>query len=504
MGISFGGSVSSTALAYIYFFYGLAFFSMGLAILLEMGHGSDPRLRHALRPLAAFGLIHGGHEWLEMLENLGLFPGAVFDPLAWEAIRVGVLAISFLALSAFGSSLLAPSDRARSWHLVVPIVQAAVWGIVVLAVARGLPGLEAWTAGDILTRYLLAIPGALLACAGLLTQQRAFRQAGMAQFGRDSLYAAVAFAVYGLVGQLLTRAGPFFPANMLNQDVFLAAFGFPVQLLRAVAAIVVAVSVTRFLRSSEFEVKRKIATLQAERLAEAKRREAQRVELFRRVVGAQEAERQRIARELHDETGQTLTAIGLGLRGAATMLHQDVEKAAQHLRELEALAARSLDELQRVIADLRPSHLDDLGLAAALRWYAEEVESRASLEVDVEVTGEVQDIPSAVSTALFRVAQEALTNAVRHSGADFVLVVLEFLPSTVRLRVEDNGRGFDPAALENPARPSWGLMGIEERAHLLGGTMEVRSTPGEGTAIEVVVPYSSEPEVANGHSSASR
>ena len=494
--------MSSATLAYIFFFYGLAFFSMGLAILLEMGHGSDPRLRHALRPLAAFGLIHGGHEWLEMFEKLGLFPGAGIDPLAWQAIRIGILALSFLALSAFGSSLLAPGDRLRSWSLVVPIVQATAWGIIVLAVARSYPGLDAWLVADILTRHVLAIPGALLACGGLLIQQRAFRQAGMAQFGRDSLYAAVAFAIYGLVGQLFTRVGPFFPASTLNQDLFLSVFGFPVQLLRAVAAIIVALSVTRFLRSSEVELKRKIAALQAERLEEAQRREAQRVELFRRVVGAQEAERQRIARELHDETGQTLTAIGLGLRGAATILYQDVDKAAHNLRELEVLAARSLDELQRVIADLRPSHLDDLGLAAALRWYAEEVQGRAPLEVAVEVIGEPQEIPSVVSTALFRVAQEALTNVIRHSEANYALVVLEFCSSTVRLRVEDNGRGFDPGVLRNPARPSWGLLGIEERAHLLGGTLEVRSVPGEGTTIEVVVPYRREAEVVHDHPAA--
>jgi signal transduction histidine kinase len=495
--------VSTTALVYIFFFYGLAFFGMGLAILLEMGHGSDPRLRRALRPLAAFGLIHGGHEWLEMFEKLGLFPGPVLDPMAWQAIRLGILAISFLALSAFGAALLAPRGRERIWSLLLPIVQAVVWGVIVVAVARRYPGMEAWGVADILTRHVLAIPGALLACGGMMTQQRAFRQAGMAQFGRDSLIAAVALAVYGLIGQLFTRPGPFFPSSILNQDLFFSLFGFPVQLLRAVAAITVAISVTRFLRSSEVEMKRKIAGLQAARLEEAQRREALGVELFRRVVGAQEAERQRIARELHDETGQALTAIGLGLRGAATVLHQDADKAGQHLRELEGLAERSLNELRRVITDLRPSHLDDLGLAAALRWYAEEMQGRAPLEVAVEVMGEAREIPSVVSTALFRVAQEALTNVVRHSRASYATVVLEFTSDGVRLRVEDNGSGFDLASLRNSARPSWGLLGMEERAHLLGGTMKVTSSPGKGTAIEVTVPYPRGAEVVNGHSAAS-
>ncbi len=496
--------MSTTTLGVIYFFYGLAFFSMGLAILLEMGHGTDPRLRHALRPLAAFGLIHGGHEWLEMGEKIGLVGGPAVDAFAWQALRVGILAISFLSLSAFGASLLAPREHLLRWGLGIPFAQGVVWGTLVLGLSRRYAGIEAWTTADILARYVLAIPGAVLACGGLIRQQREFRAAGMAQFGRDCLYAAGAFAVYGLVGQLFTRAGAFFPANVLNQDLFLELFGFPVQLLRAVAAIVVAISVIRFLRSSEVETKRQIALLQAEQLQESQRREAQRAELFRRVVGAQEAERQRIARELHDETGQTLTAIGLGLRGAATALRQDVDKAAHHLRELEALALRSLNELQRVIADLRPSHLDDLGLPAALRWYAEEVQGRSPLEVAVEVLGESCVIPSVMSTALFRIAQEALTNVVRHSEASYVLVVLEFLFESVRLRVEDNGRGFDPAILRNPARPSWGLLGIEERAHLLGGTMKVNSGLGEGTAIEVIIPYPKDAGVENADSSTAR
>ena len=166
---------------------------------------------------------------------------------------------------------------------------------------------------------------------------------------------------------------------MINQDLFLRTFGFPIQLLRAGAAVVSAWAIIRFLRSFEFETQRKIAELQDVQLQEAQRREALRGELLRQVVSAQEAERQRIARELHDATGQSLTAIGLGLRGVSNTLRLDTDKAAENLRQLEGLVARSLDELQRLIADLRPSHLDDLGLPAALRWYAGEVQSRVPL-----------------------------------------------------------------------------------------------------------------------------
>ena len=478
-------------IAIIFFFYGLAFFSMGVAITLEVGRGTDERLRRALRPLAIFGLLHGTHEWLEMFELLKLLPGYSATPLAWESIRLALLALSFLSLAAFGASLLSRSPRAHRIGLLVPLGLAAVWGFGIL-ILRGRIGVvsELWDAADVWTRYVLAIPSALLASAGLIAQQREFRRAGLARFGRDSLWAAVAFAWYGVIGQVFTRASPLPPSNVVNQALFFELFGFPIQLLRAVIAIVGAFFVIRFLRSSEVETKRHIAELQRERLQDAERREALRGELFGRVVAAQEAERQRIGRELHDETGQALTALGLGLRGVSSVLRDDVDKAAKNMRQLEGLVAHSLTELQRLISDLRPSHLDDLGLASALRWYAGEVETRVPLKIGVKVDGEDRDLPAPVKTGLFRIAQEALTNVVKHANADNVEVSLIFETDGVQLDVSDDGCGFNPQILSmDLARPSWGLAGMEERAALFNGRFQLESGEGEGTRIRVIVPY---------------
>ena len=300
---------------------------------------------------------------------------------------------------------MAPDERWRRLSLLLPLALSAIWafGLMILRGKYGQP--EIFGITDVWSRYVLAIPAALIACAGLVVQQRRFRQAGLARFGRDSLWAAVAFFWYGVIGQTFTRVSSLPPSDVVNQTLFLDLFGFPVQLLRAGVALAAAVFVIRFLRAFEVETQNQIAALQDAQLEEARRREALRGELLRRVVEAQEAERQRIARELHDETGQALTAIGLGLRSVLTTMFQDLDKAGGNLKQLQTLAAHSLTELQRLIADLRPSHLDDLGLVATLRWYAGEVENRTGLKVKFEVDGEVRPLPSEVRTALFRVAQ---------------------------------------------------------------------------------------------------
>ena len=478
-------------IAFIFFFYGLAFFSMGLAILLEIGRASDVRLHHALIPLAAFGFIHGIHEWVEMLEILEILPGQNAAPLIWMSVRLALLAFSFIALAAFGASLLSPNPRIRRISLLVPLGLAAVWGFGILAMRSEFPiSQELWDAADVWSRYSIAIPGALIATAGLISLQRAFRRAGMARFGRDALWAAVAFVWYGLIGQLFTRSSSVPPSMILNQEMFYDLFGFPVQLLRAAAAGVAAYFVIRFLRSFEVETQQQISRLQEERVEEAQQREELRGVLLRRIVEAQEAERQRVGRELHDETGQALTAIGLGLRSVVVTLRHEEDKAADRLRQLERLVNHSLTELQRLITDLRPSHLDDLGLGATLRWYAGEVEDRSSLAVDVIVEGERRDLSPEVKTGLFRVAQEALTNVIKHADAEHIVVRLFYGPEYVQLNVEDNGVGFNPNIVRgDSSRPSWGLSGMEERATLLDGTYKLTSHDGEGTTIEVMVPY---------------
>jgi two-component system sensor histidine kinase UhpB len=214
----------------------------------------------------------------------------------------------------------------------------------------------------------------------------------------------------------------------------------------------------------------------------------ERAELLHRTVTAQEAERKRIARELHDSIGQYLTALRLGMN--AIEPHVAPGKADDWLAKLKELTAELGGELNRMAWELRPMALDDLGLRSAIAHYLEEWSERARLHVDLEIALDERRLPAAVETVLFRVLQEAITNVVKHSGADRVGVVLEAMDGEVRLIVEDNGRGFalDSHAAHALGLKHLGLLGMRERLALVGGRLEVESAPGDGTTVYVCVP----------------
>ena len=239
----------------IYFFYGLAFFSMGLLVAMEGGRSSDDRVRKALRPLAGFGLVHAAHEWSEMFLAIQMLGGHNIPPIFY-VLQVFTLSFSFLSLAAFGGYLLAKDEVAQRISLMVPLALEAVWVFGLLSMQGKYPTADLLNVVQAWTRYSLAIPASILAAAGLIAQQRAFRRAGLIRFGQDAMWAAVAFAWYGIAGQVFTKASALPPSNVINEGVFLQLFGFPVQLLRAALAGAASIYVILFLRAFQVEAER--------------------------------------------------------------------------------------------------------------------------------------------------------------------------------------------------------------------------------------------------------
>ena len=221
-------------------------------------------------------------------------------------------------------------------------------------------------------------------------------------------------------------------------------------------------------------------------------REEARARLLRQVITAQEDERKRLARELHDETCQTISALAMRLEGAAIRLSDGTVPPA--VGEARALAVRALDELHRLIYDLRPSVLDDLGLWSAIRWYAERQLVPRGVSVRCEFPEGDQRLPPLFETALFRVAQEAISNIAKHAEADLVLIQGNVAGRLLTLEIEDDGKGFDAEVGRRPGPEGhgWGLLGITERVDALGGHVEIDTAPGQGVRLLVTVTLPSE------------
>ena len=206
------------------------------------------------------------------------------------------------------------------------------------------------------------------------------------------------------------------------------------------------------------------------------------------IINAQEQERQRIARELHDETSQVLTSLMISL----AVLEESIEspEARERIADTRALAHSTLRAIRSLSIDLRPSALDDLGLLPALRWYVKEYQKKCSIEVDFRSSGLKERLPAEMETALYRIVQECLTNTARHANAHKVHVTLKETKSAVKATIKDDGHGFDyEALLKNPGQErGLGLAGMQERAVLLDGTLNISSAPGKGTTVEVTIP----------------
>lgn len=223
-------------------------------------------------------------------------------------------------------------------------------------------------------------------------------------------------------------------------------------------------------------------------------KERVRRQLLEKIITAQEEERKRIARELHDDTGQALTSLMVGLRAAndALAVQNDHATARARLSELREIAAQTLEAVKRLARELRPPLLDDLGLAAALERYVANYQANFGLRVDLETSGLRQEerLPPTVELTLYRVIQEALTNIVKHAHAQNVSLVVERKADKLIAIVEDDGCGFDVRAVVEATAEEGklGLHGMRERIELVGGRLQFESAPGAGTSVFVEIP----------------
>jgi signal transduction histidine kinase len=471
----------------VFFIYGLAFFGMGITMALESGRSPALAEARVLRPLAAFGLIHGTHEWMEAYLLQATALGTILPTwLPW--LRLGFLATSFTSLFWYGIQMLMlvspykPNKHRVYTSVFVPYALFILGSAMSAYYASPIPLVPLL---DGLGRYLLAVPAATLAALALRAQALEMFKHKRKSLGNSLAISSFWFAIYSLT-QFFVHPIKMFPAFYINEEIFLSYTGFPIQLIRTIAAVTITYGLVRAAQYMEEERKNELFAAQQSRLQALEQRESLRRELLRHTVHAQEDERARIARELHDETSQILTAFTLEL---ATL--RELAKRKPQMKiivdRLQEYSRRMSQGLYNIVHDLRPAQLDDLGLVPAIKSLLESECCPKGMQVTIDVTGTQKRLDSLIETVLFRVTQEALTNVSRHAKTNQAVVRLDYAPQAVTLGVLDSGKGFDP---NEPLRPprGWGLEGMRERVESVGGQLVLYSAPGRGTTVEAVIP----------------
>ncbi len=470
----------------IYFIYGMAFFSMGLILLLETWRlPPEAPQQKLLKPLAVFGIIHGVHEWLEIfiIQSTRIAGDLSIE---WEWVRFTLLAVSFLALGSYSfHTFLYSRIHITPLHIfgvtsLVLFVLFTSWDMIGSFLVAKI-SFEMLIEG--LIRHVLGVSGAAIATIALHTAVLKAKADNRRPLDFYLSISSSGFALYSLT-QIFIPSMDTLIARWLSVEVFLTITQIPIQLIRTIAAIIITIGLFLTTRFLEGERQLVVAAAQRVRLEVLEKQESMRRDLLRQTVKVLEDERKRIAREIHDEMAQSLTAFSLDLATLQKMVEKQ-NKLAPILNRLQDLVRKMSFGMTRLVNDLRPAILDDLGLVAALNSLVENDTVRLGLQVSFTVSGQKRRLNPLIETVIYRIAQEALTNIARHAQTNEACLGLEFGKDIIELNVSDPGIGFDQNAIP-PG--SWGLVGMQERAGISGGQLQVVTKPGCGTVINVRIP----------------
>jgi signal transduction histidine kinase len=445
----------------VLFVYGLAFFVLGLAIVLQSRRYSRLELARSLSWLAAFGFMHAANEWGDLFipyQSAYLSAPAIH---LLRALQLLTLAGSFACLMQFGADLLRPLPRRWQWLRLVPTVVMAVWLLAPFALGfLRTSDVRLWEASaDAWARYLIGFPASLWAAYSLRRYARErIQPLGLPRIYRMLRVAGLSLAAYAILAGLIVPPAPFFPANALNSVWIMRTFVVPPQVLRAIAASVLAVSIIRALEVFEVETDRLIEQME----------QAQIVAI----------ERERIGRDLHDGALQRVYAAGL----LATSLRKKADgPLGDGLDRLMSTLNEAIADLRHYMTDLRGNGATS-DLALVLSALVEETRRASGMEVRL-IHEDTPALPPDRVTHLAAFAREALSNAVRHAEAHTVEIRLDQTNGTLRLIVQDDGRGFP-----DQAPRGYGLRNMRDRARLLGGEIAIASQPGHGTIVTLTIP----------------
>ena len=451
----------------ILFVYGQVFFVMGLAIALQSWQHSRLSLARALPWLAIFGFTHGLHEWGDVFIPIqtAYLPNSAINILI--VVQLLLLAISFVGLFQYGIESLRPLPG--RWRLLryLPLAIFSAWILYLFLPDFTLEAnISNWArTGDIYARYSMGLPGGLLAAYGLqrtikndLTPHKVQYVIPMVRLMQLGLIG------YGIMGGLIVPAGPFFPANVLNQELVQRITSLPIQVYRSLLGLILMYATIRMLDVFHTELEFRLANIEESQILLA--------------------ERERIGRELHDGTLQAVYAAGLILRTAERdFLRDNIKDGASRLQQGIAMLDQSVTDIRRYIGALKPQPTTK-SLAAGLTEIAHTFHNNFLLQTDLNLDMPADLILSPVQVSrLLAIANEAMSNVARHAEATTVLLSTVVRDGWLFLTIKDNGKGLPVDVVQG-----YGLNNIRDRARLLGGILEISSAPNQGTRVVVKAP----------------
>ncbi len=447
----------------ILFVYGLVFFILGLAIILQTRQSSRLELAYNLRWLAAFGITHGFYEW-----------GDLFIPIQKEYlnestigflyfIHLVLLAVSFICLLEFGLALLYPIPRRRFIHWQSLAVFGA-WLLIAFVIIP-LFFFDQYLrihAGNAAARYFIQFPGGLLAAYGLRVHTMArIAPLNAPKIVRTFEIAGIALVLYTLVGGLIPPPVPFFPGNMLNTKTFTEFTGIPPMIFRSLTGLIITVVLVRGLEIFNLETERRIEHLEQQQIINA--------------------EHERLARDLHDGAIQKVYTAGLLVESAARLAEADTELDKRLKRAVVAISDSILD-LRRNLAELH-SHSQNVeeSLPELLQKIADNPNYNTMVNISVKIDlPEDKSISTRRAGHIFAIVNESMANTVRHAQAHNVDIHASEKDEFLKIKIVDDGTGM-PAEIKD----GYGLRNMRDRARLLNGKIEFLNNKGLTISLEI-------------------
>lgn len=464
----------------IIFLYGMIFFLMGFGILLKNKQHSRFKLVKALKWLALFGLIHAIADWGHLFIPLQRDYSSPEVYMTLKIIRIIINTASFVFLLQFGLSLLILTKKIPEKLKYLPVVLFFLWLTQFLTYHTlfTIPENELlWVrVSDIWSRYLFALPGALLTGYGIYIQKQEFIDFGHKQFIKVLTLASTSFFIYGIAGGLFVPEGPVYFAGIINSKIFFQVTGIPIELIRATSGLLMTISVLKLIQVFDQEY--------LERLRESHKEKA----VYE--------ERNRFAQDLHDGIIQSMYAMNLQLDVVKHLLDRDPEMAKEKLDVCLEKRNLIITQIRSYIGELRRSTEKKQTLKSRVEEVFEELNIDEIIDFTFHYDYKGYEIPIKIKYHISHIIKEAVTNVIKHAQATTLVVHISGKDDLLIIEIKDDGIGFSTNSIlskeKNSLGSKQGLKNMKERVQAINGQLKLKSHKKKGTNIFIKVPVEGE------------